>query len=99
MWESVTCSFKLHREQERARESLFVILIRRGRHRGEYQKEETPFFQKVKEGGEEEGERERERVLGCDYATALIIEVDLHLPRINISADVWGGSSIMTGVC
>ena len=31
----------------------------------------------VKEGGEEEGERERERVLGCEYATALIIEVDL----------------------
>ncbi len=35
----------------------------------------------VKEGGEEEGERERERVLGCDYATALIIEVDLQRRR------------------
>ena len=30
----------------------------------------------VKEGGGEEGERERERALGCYYATALDIEID-----------------------
>jgi hypothetical protein len=29
----------------------------------------------VKEGGGEEGERERERALGCYYATPLNIEV------------------------
>ncbi len=30
----------------------------------------------MKEGGGEEGERERERAGGCDYATALNIEVE-----------------------
>ncbi len=34
----------------------------------------------MKEGGGEEGERERERALGVEYATALDIEVD-HDPQ------------------